>query len=107
MNLCEKQIKKIFSNEPFRINEGYWFSGIENEGEYKEWHENGILYLQRFYKNSKREGEHKLWHYNGQLAVHCFYENGKKNGELKEWGEDGKPTKYEIWKYGELIQKIK
>jgi len=62
--VARKQLKSLFNNPFEAIEEGLWFSGYMGEGEYKEWYENG-----------------KLW-------VHCFYKNGKKNGEYKEWWKD-------------------
>lgn len=65
--------------------EGIWFSGIEGEGEFKQWHPNGQLYEHSFRKNNKLQGEYRVWWENGQLEVHCFYKDGKLEGEYKRW----------------------
>jgi len=39
--------------------EGIFISGNAENGEYKEWDENGKLYEHCFYKNGKLNGEYK------------------------------------------------
>ena len=65
-------------------------------GEYKEWHDNGQLYIQSFYQNGNLDGEYKEWHDNGQLNIHTLYTNGFREGERKEWYRDGE---YKKWYY--------
>jgi antitoxin component YwqK of YwqJK toxin-antitoxin module len=68
---------------------GVWLSGIEGEGEYKKWYENGKLDVHCFYNDRKLNGEYKHWNENGQLLNHCFYKQGKKEGEYKSWYDNG------------------
>jgi antitoxin component YwqK of YwqJK toxin-antitoxin module len=57
------------------------------EGEFKDWWENGQLFVQSFYKDGKEHGEYKRWYSNGQPWAHCTYKDGKrtyKDDELIE-----------------------
>ena len=56
---------------------GIWLSGIEGEGEFLQYYENGKLWIHTFYKNGKEHGEIKWYHENGQLGAHAFYKNGE------------------------------
>jgi antitoxin component YwqK of YwqJK toxin-antitoxin module len=53
----------------------------KKEGEYKEWHNNGKLFLECFYLNYKLEGEYKAWSEEGVLIAHRIYEKEVKNIE--------------------------
>jgi antitoxin component YwqK of YwqJK toxin-antitoxin module len=77
MNLMRDQIERLFTNPQETLEDGLWFSGIEGEGEYKQWYDNGKIFLHCFYKNDKKDGEHRKWHYNGQIWVHLLYKDGK------------------------------
>ena len=82
-----EQIKQVFTDLDKLKQDGIWFSGIEGEGEYKEWWKNGQLWTHCFYKQGNKIGEYKRWWRNGQLMTHCFYNGqGSKEGEFKEWG---------------------
>tara|TARA_R110002020_G_scaffold249405_1_gene463337 strand:- start:93 stop:326 length:234 start_codon:yes stop_codon:yes gene_type:complete len=54
--------------------------GKYNDGEYKEWYDDGRLKYEYMYKNNKKEGNYKRWHRNGQLAEECVYKNNKLEG---------------------------
>ena len=56
---------------------GIWLSGIEGEGEFLRYHENGQLWRHEFFKNGERHGESKWYHENGQLWMHELWENEK------------------------------
>jgi antitoxin component YwqK of YwqJK toxin-antitoxin module len=49
------------------------------EGEYKEYHENGQLWVICNYIDGKIEGELKSYHNNGQLEAICNYIDGVKS----------------------------
>ena len=85
-----KQIIKVFADLKKLKVEGIWFSGIEGEGKYKQWHPNGQLWIHSHFKNDKLEGEYKQWHDNGQLFIHCNYNDKYKlEGIYKEWYKNG------------------
>ena len=89
-----KQIIKVFTDLKKLKEDGIWFSGIEGEGEYKEWYKNGKLYLHYNYnKEGKRDGDYKQWHNNGQLNIHILYKNDKLEGKYKEWYSNGQLEK--------------
>jgi len=69
-------IKEMFVNLERLKTDGIWLNGFQGEGEYKEWDNDGQLWIRCFYKNGKRHGEFKKWSYNRRLYVHCFYKNG-------------------------------
>ena len=80
-----------------------WFSGIEGEGEYKEWHYNGQLWEHSFWKNGKYDGEYKHWNDNGQLTAHSFFKNGILKGEYKWWNGNGQLYHHGFWKNGKEV----
>jgi len=55
---------------------GIWLSGIEGEGEYIRYWENGNLRVHSLYENGEKHGECKIYNENGQLLEHSLYENG-------------------------------
>jgi len=81
--ITKKQIKRLFKNPQKTLYDGLWFSGHEGDGEYKEWWDNGILYIHCFYKKNRREGEYKEWYSNGQLFEHSFYKDNRIIRRLK------------------------
>jgi len=72
-----KQIKDLFTNTQTTMTHGLWFSGYRDEGELKQWYENGQLCVQCFRKNGQKDGEYKLWDRTGELKYHLLYKNDK------------------------------
>ena len=99
-NLKKEYIRKIFTNIEKLKYGGIYLYGIEEEGEYKEWHGNGKLFLHCFYKNGELEGEYKSWHENGKLYSHSFYKDGRLNSEYKRWWDNGQLLQHGFWKNG-------
>lgn len=99
-----KQIINLFTNPKNTMEHGIWLSGVEGEGEYKEWYHSGELFVHGFYKESKRDGEYKTWYKNGNVSSHVFFKNGKKDGEHKTWYENGQVRKHGFFKDGNLIK---
>jgi len=87
--LIKVQMNDVWADKGNRLVIYHTLPNKENHGEYKEWHFNGQLFQQFFYKNGKKEGESKSWRDNGQLDTHCYYENDMLNGEFKTWFENG------------------
>jgi antitoxin component YwqK of YwqJK toxin-antitoxin module len=75
--------------------------GMEREGEYKSWHENGQPYNKQFYLDGKIEGERKVWYINGQPMIREFYQNGKSEGKLTCWGGNGQIMSRLFYRNGE------
>jgi len=51
----------------------------ERDGECKEYHGNGQLRCQGFYKDGERmDGEYKEYYDNGQLRCQRFYKDGER-----------------------------
>ncbi len=59
------------------------------QGEYKTFHENGVLWIHAFYLNNKLHGEYKLTSITGQLLEHTFYQNGKLHGGRRIFCRNG------------------
>jgi len=89
MSLKYYYIENMFSNWEKISIEGIYFSGIEGEGEFKEWYDNGQLRELSFYKIGLLDDEYKAWHNNGQLHLHCFFKNDELEGEYKIWHGNG------------------
>jgi antitoxin component YwqK of YwqJK toxin-antitoxin module len=66
----------------------------QKQGEYKEWHDNGQLYMHCFFVDDKRHGEFKRWYPNGQLSRHCFYVDDNLHGEFKRWHYNGQLSQH-------------
>ena len=60
----------------------YELNKVDN-GEYKQWHNNGQLCEEYTYVNNNINGEYKSWHDNGQLHKQYTYVNNNINGEYK------------------------
>lgn len=75
--IARRQIKDLFIDSQKTMEKGLWFSGYEDEGEYKKWWDNGQLFRQCFYKNGKLHGEYKRWDEDGKLIVHQIYMKNK------------------------------
>lgn len=100
MNIMKKQIENLFTDPQETMGNGLYFSGYENEGEYKMWYNSGQLYEHYFYKDGRLDGEYKRWHKNRQLNKHCFFKYGKLDGEFKRWYDSGRLFKHCFFKDG-------
>ena len=77
-----QQIIDIFTDFKKLKEKGIWFDGKEWEGEYKQWHRNGQIWIHCFYiDKDKYRDEYKLWYDNGKTFRHRIY---NKDGSLKE-----------------------
>ena len=74
-----------------------------NDGEYKEYHDDGSLWVHCHYLNGKLHGEHKDYHENGSLWVHCHYVNDKCHGEYKDYHDDGSLCEHSYYTNGKEI----
>jgi len=95
-----QQIKALFEDFKAALAKGLWLNGLEDDGEYKEWHDNGQLWIHSFYKDGKRNGEYKMWYVNGQLYEHSFYKDGDLDGEHKMWHDNGQLFIHSFYKDG-------
>ncbi|MEY4115012.1 MAG: hypothetical protein RLZ76_1705 [Bacteroidota bacterium] len=68
------------------------FNGLE-EGEWRRYHENGMLKEKRFYRHGVKVGLLKTWWDNGQLQVLYRFKNGEYDGTCFEWNRNGVMTK--------------
>jgi antitoxin component YwqK of YwqJK toxin-antitoxin module len=59
------------------------------QGEYKDYHENGQLWVHSFYINGNRHGEYKSFYGNGRKFEHIFFQNGNIHGEYKAYHDNG------------------
>lgn len=70
--------------------------------ELKEYHNNGKIRKQEFYRNGSQEGESKQWYENGQMMELEYYRNGKREGQSKTWYDDGQLLEYLLYRDGEM-----
>ncbi len=75
--VARKQIYDLFLSPENTLSHGLWFSGYEEEGEYREWYKNGQLSEVAFFKNGIAHGECKLWDKDGNLTNHWLFDNGE------------------------------
>lgn len=95
----------IQSSKCWSVEGNLWKYDIyqNNSLETREWHFNGQLRRQIFYRNDKREGKWTNWYENGNLERREFYMNGEPEGEGVTWNEDGEIYSRELWRNGEVI----
>jgi hypothetical protein len=74
-----------------------WLKDIEN-GDRKEWYENGQIKTQQYVKNGKKCGKWETWYENGYMKSQCFYKNGKLSGEWTQWNENGELKSQRFYK---------
>ena len=55
------------------------------DGLYREWHENGQLYLECTYKKDKLDGLYRSWHETGQLEIECTFKDGIRSMNLSKF----------------------
>ncbi len=102
--IVREQIKKLFNDPPRTMTNGLWFSGYEDEGEYKNWYPSGNPWEHSFSKNNRLHGEFKKWYDNGKLQEHGFYKDGKQYGKFKMWNEKGELRVHKLYKNNEAIR---
>ncbi len=66
---------------------GYWMGA--REGTATEWHANGVMAAQRWYRDDRREGVHRGWWPNGKLQFERRYARDLFEGPQRAWYPDG------------------
>ena len=69
-----------------------------NDGFYREFYQNGKLFLEALYERGTPVGEWKYFHDNGQLSRTVKYDDGKPNGEIEVRRADGTLQAKRIYK---------
>ncbi|MWP62148.1 toxin-antitoxin system YwqK family antitoxin [Gilliamella sp. Pas-s25] len=84
-------ISSIEWNEKgIKVSEAFYdMDGLE-QGEWKEWHDDGTKKKIAIYKNGKLDNRFQRWYKNGQLKEDEFYKQDKLDGVQKYWHENGK-----------------
>ncbi len=83
--VCGEGIHFFLSKEVAML---YGLDKVEN-GEYRQWHDNGQLMDLSMYVEGKLNGEYKRWWSNGQLWEQTTYAEGTLHGEYKLWWDNG------------------
>ena len=72
-----------------------------SNGEVKTRHDNGRLYTQFTMVNGVGQGEYRMWHNNGMLAMYCFFSKGmRREGCYYTFFESGQPETLVEYKNG-------
>lgn len=66
-----------------------WDDQGREQGDFKEWYQNGQLKEQKTYKDGKLEGPLRTWYDNGQLNTSFEYTNNLEQGVGRFWAQDG------------------
>ena len=66
-----------------------FYNGLEH-GEFRRFHENGVLMEQRYYVHGVKTGPMKRYWSNGKIQAHYFFANGEYQGTCREWNPEGK-----------------
>ena len=73
------------------------------QGEYKAWHDNGVLLQWGYCVDGKLHGEYKSWHDNVVLCNHGHCADGKLHGEYKSWYDNGGLRGHQYYVNDELV----
>ena len=79
---------------------------INYDGNFKFYHENGILEEEGKFIFGIKEGNWNTYWDNGNLKRQGIWENGKAIGLFKFFNIDGKIIKIEVWKNGKMVKRI-
>lgn len=66
-----------------------WDEQHREQGDFKEWYDNGQLKDHKIYKDAKLEGPVVTWYENGQMESSTDYQDGKEHGWMRLWNKDG------------------
>ncbi|NUT84541.1 MULTISPECIES: toxin-antitoxin system YwqK family antitoxin [Pseudomonas] len=70
--------------------EWQWDEYKREQGDFKQWHENGQLKEHKIYKDGQLQSHVKNWAKNGQLRSSIHYRDNKRHGTSQYWTDDGK-----------------
>ena len=74
----------------------------KKEGEYNEFHMNGVLDERSYYKEGVLEGELRKWYITNSLMFSCNYKNGNLDGRYYHYFNNGRPLITCTYKEGVL-----
>ena len=78
----------------------------KEEGEIKQWYENGQLKHIWIFKNGLKDGQWAQWYESGQKWTQRDFDNGVLNGKVYVWGEDGVLGKEYTYVNGNMTEKL-
>lgn len=84
------------------LNGGMYGNGIQDGPGY-QWHRNGTLSSETYYKNDRVEGKYKRWYESEQLACRMTYKNGILQDTLVSYYKTGELRRMEIYDNGEML----
>lgn len=64
-------------------------NGMEH-GEFRRFHENGVLMEKRYYVQGVKTGPLKRYWSNGRIQAEYFFASGEYQGTCREWNPEGK-----------------
>lgn len=77
-----------------------------NNGEYKEYYDNGSLYSIEYYENGLKEGVWRYYYKNSKLKMRQSYSNNKLNGTVYHFSTAGDLIYNEIYRNDSLVEKL-
>ncbi|MCB2255738.1 toxin-antitoxin system YwqK family antitoxin [Pseudomonas chlororaphis] len=66
-----------------------WDEQHREQGDFKEWYDNGRLKDHKIYKDAQLQGPALTWYENGQMKSSTDYLDGQEHGWMRFWNEDG------------------
>lgn len=73
---------------------------VVNDGSYREYYQNGQLFVEGHYDAGEQDGEWTYWHENGQKRRTVVYDHGLLNGSWEVYRADGTLEKKKEFKNG-------
>lgn len=77
-----------------------------NNGEFKEYYDDGSLYSIEYYENGSKEGVWRYYYKNGKLKTRQSYSNDKINGTIYHFSKEGILIYNEVYRNDTLIDKL-
>ena len=94
-NYFEKQVQRSYATwnaQGVQTVQWQWDEKHREQGDFKEWYQNGQLKDHRIYKDGKLQGPAITWFENGQMSSSVDYVEGREQGVMRMWRQDGTPN---------------
>lgn len=85
---------------------GVWVSGVEGNGEFKQWWPNGNLRVEYTQLYGSYHGVYRRYFENGNSEIEINYDKGLKHGNFIQWYTSGEPALHIVYENDKLVKTI-
>ncbi|QQZ43321.1 toxin-antitoxin system YwqK family antitoxin [Pseudomonas sp. SK3(2021)] len=79
----------LWNEQGVQTLEWQWDEQHREQGDFREWYDNGRLKDHKLYKDAKLQGPAVTWYENGQMKSSTDYLDGQEQGWMRFWNKDG------------------